>query len=176
MDSNSNEGDHDSTDAEVRSRAGGNQNAEEALARWVLGLASRQAVYSSLLSRAAEAAHSNALLALGQVDLEASDSMAWVESVAQQMGVRVPNQTDAARYLAVCVSRRILSGELDPFAGARELGEISRAVEGEKFHDFDAFIYAESEAEDRPEDHHFFRDAIVKEARRWAGMNEPADR
>lgn len=171
MDSSSSNGD------KVRpSAGGGNLVAEEALARWVLGSASRQAVYTALLARAAEAADSNALSALGQLDLEASDSMEWVEAVAHRIGVRVPNQTDAARSLAVLVSRRILSGELDPFAGARQLGEIARAVQGQKFHEFDAFIYAESEAEDRPEDYHFFRDAIVKEARRWAGLSEPAKR
>lgn len=149
-------------------RVDGSHNAEEELARWVLGLASRQAVYGSFLSRAAEAAHSSALLGLGHLDPDSSDSMEWVEPIAKEMGMRVPNQTDAARYLAIRVSRRILSGELDPFVGARELGEVSRAVEGEKFHEFDAFIYAESEAEDRPEDHHLFRDAIMKEAQRWA--------
>ena len=36
-----------------------------------------------------------------------------------------------------------------------------------KFHDVDAFIYAASEYEDRPEDCEFFKRAIRKEARRW---------
>lgn len=46
------------------------------------------------------------------------------------------------------------------------MGLVSRAV-ASPFHELDPFIYAESEAEDRPSDREFFRTAIVNEATRW---------
>lgn len=96
--------------------------------------------------------------------------------VLDELAVDVPPRADAARFLAVKVSSEILTGTLDPFEGARRLGLVSR-VAGPTFRDFDAFIYAESEAEDRPSDREFFAEAIIEEARKWVNRNsQPIDR
>jgi hypothetical protein len=95
-----------------------------------------------------------------------SDAGAVVEAAAIEIGLVMPDLGSAARHLARRLSRMILQEKLDPFEGARQLAEISRTVVG--FHDLDPFVYADSEAEDRPEDREFFREAIVAEARRWA--------
>lgn len=172
MVSNSSNRGNDSTDANLRVDRAVTTQAEEALARFVLGLATRETVYEAFVSRAEETNNANALVALGRLDRRADE---WQRSVAEQLGLRVPTQRQSAQFLAILLSRRILSGELDPFVGARELGEVSRAVEGEKFHELDTFIYAESEAEDRPHDSALFRESILNEARRWAALVDRSD-
>lgn len=66
-------------------------------------------------------------------------------------GVRLPARDAAARHIATAVSSEIVRERVDPLNGASYLAEISRAV-GSNFHELDPFIYAASEAEDRPSD------------------------
>ncbi len=89
-------------------------------------------------------------------------------SALQNLGVRLPPRDGATRVLAKCLALQILDRTLDPIDGARKMAEIARAVGG-GFSELDAFIYAESEAEDRPDDRQFFHEEIIKAARVWAG-------
>jgi hypothetical protein len=85
----------------------------------------------------------------------------------RELDVTIPSKQVAARRLAAVIASDVLDESMDPFEAARILAIISRAV-GPGFHDLDAFVYAESEAEDRPDDIDLFRKAILDEARRWA--------
>ena len=76
--------------------------------------------------------------------------------------------TDALKRYAKAVSTSILASETPPLEGARRIWRATLCVAAHGWHDLDAFIYAVSEAERRPEDRQFFEAAIVEEARRWA--------
>jgi hypothetical protein len=66
------------------------------------------------------------------------------------------------------VSDSILAGEISPLEGAKRIWNATLAVNPHGWHELDAFIYAASEADSRPEDQEFFEKAIVEEARRWS--------
>jgi hypothetical protein len=151
-------------------------STEAALARFVLGMTSKVSAYEALLSYASGIGHSEGLRALGTIDLTSADTpVQRLDPIAEQLGLHVPSHVEAARILALHISRQLVEGSIDPFDGARDLAEISRAVESPQFHDLDAFVYAESEAEDRPEDREFFRREILKEARRWINQRDSTD-
>ena len=76
--------------------------------------------------------------------------------------------TDALKRYAKVVSTSILAAETPPLDGARRIWRATLYVGAHGWHDLDAFIYAASEAESRPEDRQFFEAAILKEARKWA--------
>ena len=84
-------------------------------------------------------------------------------------GIEPPSRSEAARHMAKAISAEILDKRADPFEAARYLALISRAAEsgGSEFHELDPFVYVDGEAEGRPEDREFFREAITNEARRW---------
>lgn len=132
-------------------------------ARIVLGL-----VDDSMVEAAATLAVENGVTEKSVVQLAGGVQVfAPTETLAaglQNAGVPMPAVVDAARSLGRQTAALILTGDLDPFLAAAWLGDLSRSV-GNGFHDFDPFIYAESEAEDRPEDEAFFRAAILDAAR-----------
>jgi hypothetical protein len=86
-----------------------------------------------------------------------------------KMGVEAPSPSEAARHMAKAISAEILDKRVDPFEAARYLALISRAARsgGSEFHELDPFVYVDGEAEGRPADHEFFREAIANEASRW---------
>src|SRR3954464_2465835 len=86
-----------------------------------------------------------------------------------QMGIEAPSPSEAARHLAKAISAEILDKRVDPFEAARYLSLISRAARSgrSEFHELDPFVYVDSEAEGRPEDREFFREAIANEASTW---------
>lgn len=104
-----------------------------------------------------------AILAAGVT--KGSDVRPAFGDVLREMRVTLPSRVEAGRLLVRLIADDIATGKVDTFEGARQIGTIARAV-GEDFHEFDPFIYVESEAEDRPADREFFARAIVDEARR----------
>ncbi|WP_374379367.1 hypothetical protein [Dongia sp.] len=103
---------------------------------------------------------------------EAWEARKYFEALLEEFGLPALSTPDAARICASEISRLILSRELTPYDGAREIWEISRRVDTPDFHDFDTFIYAASEMEDRPDHTKFFVDVILKEATCWAGFED----
>ncbi len=103
--------------------------------------------------------------------LAASADNVWPDPCADLIetldgvGLRIPSRQEAARSLGEIICRRIAAHDLDPFEGTQVLAAIDVRM-GSDFHDFDLFIYAESEAEDRPEDRNLFAGEILKEAQR----------
>jgi hypothetical protein len=142
---------------------------EEALSWWVLGLIDSSHLANAAASGLEEGFDSPALRSLAGLDRSESDQAgALLQLAAKEVGVTIRDRREAANHLARRLSERILKGQLEAFDGTRKLAEISRAVESADFHDLDAFVYVDSEAEDRPQDKAFFLEAILSEARRWA--------
>ena len=69
----------------------------------------------------------------------------------------------AVERVARDVAEGIVDGAIDALEGARFLSTLSREM-GPGFHDLDLFVYADSEAEDRPSDREMFADMIRREA------------
>ena len=142
---------------------------EETLSWWVLDLIESSHLAKAGVSGLEEGFDSPSLRVLAGLEKSESDrAEALLRQAAIELGVNVPDRPDAAKHLARRLSERILRGELDAFDGARRLAEISLAVESANFHDLDVFVYADSEAEDRPEDQALFLETILSEAHRWA--------
>jgi hypothetical protein len=95
-----------------------------------------------------------------------ADPRVTLTSTLTALGVALPSRPEAARALAIELSRGIVEGSVDPVRASWQLAEASRAV-GAGFHELDPFIYAESEAQSRPAERELFVKAIMDEARRW---------
>ena len=102
-----------------------------------------------------------------------ADQLRLFGDALSEQHVLLPSRVRAAHIVARAVCRKLIDDSGDPFGAARTLGVISRTV-GDHFHDFDAFIYAESEAEDRPGDRQWFASTIMAEARRWTATPHDA--
>ena len=141
---------------------------QDTLAWWALGLIESTELPAGAARGLEDGLDSASLRSLA--GLERSDSYGaagLLERAAAELGLRVPDRREAARHLAIQLSKRIIRGDLEALAGARMVSKISRAVVSLGFHDLDVFVYADSEAEDRPGDRDFFVQRIVSEARRW---------
>ena len=90
------------------------------------------------------------------------------EQALREMGLAVPDKHSAATAYAACVARLIVSGEIGPYEGAKEICHAAIAVDDESFHELDPFIYASSEHEERPADRPHFERVILEEAKRWS--------
>ena len=54
--------------------------------------------------------------------------------------------------------------------GAKEIWRATLKARIDGFHELDAFIYAASEMEDRPQERNLFEKAIMEEAKRWGNL------
>lgn len=141
---------------------------EDMLALWVLGVIQPTQLPEAAARALEEGLDSPSLRSLaGLEDWDSGRGALLLERAMAELGLRAPDQGEAARRLARQISRRIIDGDLEALKGARTLAEISRAVESPGFHDLDVFVYADSEAEDRPEDRQLFVERILSEARKW---------
>lgn len=141
----------------------------ESLSWWALGFIDSTRLQAVAASGLEEGVDSPALRALAGLEAsESAQAVTFLKQAATELNLRWPGKRDAAQHLAQVLSLTMVNGELDPLEGARKLSEISRAVDLAGFHDLDAFVYADSEVEDRPEDRDLFVESILSEARRWA--------
>jgi hypothetical protein len=73
---------------------------------------------------------------------------------------------EAAIICSRTIASNILTGKIDPYAGAQAIWFAAEKVNSDhEFHVLDGFIYAASEYEERPGDRAFFVRAIEEEAR-----------
>lgn len=87
------------------------------------------------------------------------------DAVLRELGVQ-PLDTDAALQAYVRhLSKKIVDGAMDPYKGAKEIWSVL-LDSGSATHEYDPFVYAASEYEDRIADREMFSNAIVDEARR----------
>jgi hypothetical protein len=99
----------------------------------------------------------------GAVGSDTTEAKTSFSRALEELHLVLPSRAEAGRQLAAAIASQIVNGRLEVFEAARRIAQISRAV-GPGFHDLDAFIYAESEAEDRPADREFFARQIFDKA------------
>jgi hypothetical protein len=81
-----------------------------------------------------------------------------------ELSIAKPNQREAVMLLAHNVASEIASGTIAPYAGAKQIWDLTLSVPIEPISELDPFIYAASEWEDRPEDRVQFERDILSEA------------
>jgi hypothetical protein len=82
------------------------------------------------------------------------------------------DETEALQNYTRHVASLILASEVTPLIGAKRIWRAKLNVNGVKSHEWDSFIYAASELEERPLEKKIFEVAIIEEARRWVGQAE----
>ena len=81
-----------------------------------------------------------------------------------ELAIEIPSSREAVTLLVTEVARRIAQGTVSPYEGAKEIWHVATSSD-EHFPEFDAFVYAASEWEERPKAHKSFAAAIVAAAR-----------
>jgi hypothetical protein len=73
---------------------------------------------------------------------------------------------DRSRLLAASreVANVIVAGELTPYEGARRIAALCRGADGHPPLELHAFIYADSEWDERPDDSNVFAEGVVAAA------------
>lgn len=140
-------------------------------ARWILGLIPSEELpelAAGLLSRGVE---SRSLVELAGSPSQASGMRDVFNEALDELGCRTMEPTEALRVYAMAVSTSILDGETRPLEGAKSIWRATLLVGAHGWHELDPFIYAASEAEDRPEDRELFERAILEEAKKWASSD-----
>lgn len=140
---------------------------ETAAALWVLGFMRSDDVAGLALEAMGTSRETDAIRRIVYGNSDPTEQLRLFGDALNEQDLARPPPTRAAHILARAICAKLLAANGSPFEAARTLALISRTV-GDDFHDFDAFIYAESEAEDRPGDRQWFAEAILNEARRWA--------
>lgn len=103
---------------------------------------------------------------------EPEDARTCFRKILQENDLLSISKADAARILAVVISKQIIDGELTPYEGARKIWDISIKLADYSFHDLDSFIYAASEYDSRLSESNFFDNEILKEAFIWVNSGE----
>lgn len=146
---------------------------ESVVARYELGLGLPEDLPDAATQLILAGRESKSLVELaGMLTNDTRDARQLLDRALQELGLPRITKAWALRQFAHDVSKEIVSGLLSPLEGARLIWKtlIKSGVES---HDYDPFIYAASEMEDRPRDFSFFEKAIQKEATRWSRINIP---
>jgi hypothetical protein len=91
--------------------------------------------------------------------------------VLRELDIESPSPREAVILVATEVASRITTGAMSPYDGAKQIWNIAVRLPLERFPEFDAFVYAASEWEDRPEDETVFAAGIVAAAHQLVGTN-----
>ena len=110
--------------------------------------------------------NSKSLLALAILDKsDVHEASALLKKALAELGCRGIKIVDALRLYAKSIAKSIIAGEMSPQDGATRIWRTKTNAHLPDFHEFDGFIYAASELEDRPEDREIFESGILAEAR-----------
>ena len=99
----------------------------------------------------------------GMDGADSDDVRATFRSVLRELDIEIPSRREAAILVATEVARGITQGIVSPYEGATEIWGIVTSSR-EHLPEFDAFIYAASEWEERPKDQKNFAAGIVAAA------------
>jgi hypothetical protein len=142
---------------------------ESVQAKFVLGLLTSDELPLVAQDLVAEGYESDALVELAASSGESQDKVLKLFATAlAQLDKKLMSKEVALRQFAKDVSNLILSAKLTPLEGARRIWDAFKNAHIAGFHELDPFIYAASEAEDRPKDARRFEQGIVEEAKQWA--------
>jgi len=106
----------------------------------------------------------------GLTAAEADEARCLFDRALAELNVDAPNKRDAVMRLARETAQEILHGAMAPHAGAKQIWELTLRIPGENLPKLDAFVYAASEWEDRPENRQVFEDGIVAAARQLVSI------
>lgn len=135
-------------------------------AQRVLGLLAEEAAVKFAETAISEDCDLPALIELaGLSSPEYSSALSLLDEVLSQAGRGQMTKSDALRQYAQDISRIMLGGEVSPIEGAKRIWQATLSADLDDFHDLDGFIYAASEADDRPAEMKTFEKAILEEAR-----------
>jgi hypothetical protein len=134
--------------------------------KWILGLIfvdDLPDIATDLLSKGLS---SESLVKLaGLSDQDSNKAVRLFGSSFEELGFEKMSKIEALKIYAKYISSLILSSELTPKRGAELIWKAKLNANIPEFHDLDAFIYAASEIEDRPEDKAMFEGGIIEAAR-----------
>jgi hypothetical protein len=138
------------------------------MALWVLGLVGSNRLPEIAANAISRGVESKALVELAGLSMnDTQDASRLFEQASAELGQSSMTKPQALARYATIVSRSILASEITPLEGAKRIwrARVDSGVEG--CHDYDGFIYAASELEDRPEDKTLFEKVILEEAKKW---------
>ena len=137
-------------------------------AKWVLGLIHSEELPDIAATALTHGIESKSLIVLAGLNGSDTDEVRKLfEQALCELGCGRMEKIDAVRNYARSVSTAILESELAPLDGAKQIWKATLNAEISEFHELDAFIYAASELEDRPQDKALFEKAILQEATQW---------
>jgi hypothetical protein len=139
-------------------------------ARFVLGLVLSDELPGIAADLIASGLESKSLIRLaGLAVTEVGDARELFEQALEELSRGRMSKELALRRFTQDTCEQILQNSLSPFEGAKLIWQTYRASDVLDTHDYDPFIYAASEMEDRPKDRNRFEIAILEEAKRWVG-------
>jgi hypothetical protein len=110
-------------------------------------------------------------LLAGMSTTDNNEVRAVCRTALRELGIESPSPREAAILVATEVANRITAGAVSPYDGAKEIWNIAVRLPLEHFPDFDAFVYAASEWEERPENRTVFAAGVVAAAHNLIGVN-----
>jgi hypothetical protein len=145
-------------------------NLEIAEALWVLGMLPTEDLPDLAADAIAQGIKSVALVKLAECSSQESQEIEQLfDNFLTQKGGSMAKM-HALKLCAKVVSQQILESKVTAQDGAKEIWRATLKARIDGFHELDAFIYAASEMEDRPQDRNLFEKAIMEEARRWSNL------
>ena len=145
-------------------------NLEIAEALWVLGMLPTEDLPDLAADAIAQGIELEALVKLAGCSPQESQEIAQLfDDFLKQKGGGM-SKMHALQLYAKIVSQQILESKVTAQDGAKEIWRATLKARIDGFHELDAFIYATSEMEDRPQERNLFEKAIMEEARRWCNL------
>ena len=145
-------------------------NLEIAEALWVLGMLPTEDLPDLAADAIAQGIELEALVKLAGCSPQESQEIAQLfDDFLKQKGGGM-SKMHALQLYAKIVSQQILESKVTAQDGAKEIWRATLKARIDGFHELDAFIYAASEMEDRPQERNLFVKAIMEEARRWCNL------
>lgn len=140
-------------------------------ALWVLGLLETREMPNVAAEALARGLDSRSLRQLAGLPSKTDEDVNLLfDQALKELNRGRMSKEEALKRNAKHISRKILNSEMTPLDGAKMIWKATSANPLPEFHDLDPFIYAASEAEERPKEKRFFENEIVAEAKRCSGL------
>ena len=141
---------------------------KEAEAEWMLGLLPKEVLPKLAQEWLCQSSEVSSVLDLAITDPDDIHILDLFKKVIVDIVGKEASMIDALRFYAARISAQIVESKISPLMGAKMIWHASLNAKMKDFHDYDAFIYAASEIDDRPNEKEFFENEIFKEAQRWS--------